>query len=507
MAKAAASVNKSRKYRLSYVPSVTLERFHASNAFNRLIIGPRGSGKSTGCSIECFRRGNEQVAFNDLRRTRWAIVRNTYRELEDTTIKTWLNLFPEEYFGKVNWSDMTQMIRYKDVEMEILFRSLDKPKDVAKLLSMELTGAWVNEVREMPKSIVDGLSDCVGRFPRVAEGGCTWRGVIMDTNPPDDDHWIYNLAEIDYDVLDPAQWSVFKQPGGLLEVNGKFVPNPDAENLANLEPNYYMNRISGKNKDHIRVYYCSQYGMVMDGKPVIPEYVDAMHCTDTPIDPVIALPIAVGVDFGLTPAAIFEQRLPNGRIVWIDELVTEDMGMTRFGILLREYLMEHYRNWLPTSENDMTAGITITGDPAGMQRAQTDESTPFQILNAALEPIGLSAEPAYTNDFTIRREAIAHPLERIIDGKPGLMISPKCKITRKGLKGGYAYRRVQVSGQERFRDTPDKNRYSHPVEAGGYGMLSLGAGEVIITPGQTSQVKRRSVTAIMDSMSLPSGGR
>lgn len=447
-----------------YTAEPTLAKFHASNAFYRGILGPVGSGKSTGCSMEIMRRAQEQKPGPDgKRRTRWVIIRNTYRELSDTTVKTWLDWFPEEYFGKMNRGDMVHHIRFDDVDLEVLFRALDRPGDVKKVLSLEITGAWVNEAREVPKSIIDAIGDRVGRYPSIRDGGCTWSGVMMDTNPPDDDHWWYRLAEEEK----PTGWEFFRQPGGIIERDGKFIPNPNAENLQNLEPDYYTKRLAGKSKDYIRVYYCAQYGFVQDGKPVIPEYVDNIHCADEILKPVPGLPIYIGIDFGLTPAAIFAQRLVNGRWIWFDELVTEDMGCVRFADLLGPKIRGEYQGF----------DFEIFGDPAGEQRAQTDEQTPFQILQAK----GIPAEPAPTNDFTVRRESIAVPLSRMIDGKPGLIISPKCKITRKALAGGYCYKRIQVAGDERYHDKPDKNKYSHPVEAGGYAMVGAGEGEAIIS--------------------------
>ena len=51
-----------------------------------------------------------------------------------------------------------------------------------------------------------------------------------------------------------------------------------------------------------------------------------------------------------------------------------------------------------------TAGeINIFGDPSGDFRAQTDESTPFQVLRGA----GLVARPAPSNDVSLRLEAEA----------------------------------------------------------------------------------------------------
>ena len=100
--------------------------------------------------VEIFRRACEQAPQQDgIRRTRFAIVRSTYRELQDTTLKTWLDWFPEDLGqSRLNRSEMTHLLRFNDVECEVMFRALDRPDDVKKLLSLELTGAWINEARE-----------------------------------------------------------------------------------------------------------------------------------------------------------------------------------------------------------------------------------------------------------------------------------------------------------------------------------------------------------------------
>jgi hypothetical protein len=186
------------------------------------------------------------------------------------------------------------------------------------------------------------------------------------------------------------------------------------------------------------------------------------------------IPIRIGLDFGLTPAASFGQRLPNGRWIWFHELPTEDMGIKRYAALLIREIQEKF----PGFEFE-----TIWGDPAGEQRAQTDETTPFEILNAEFERAGLAlkALPAPTNDATIRRESLGNVLSRIIDGKPGLMISPTMKIMRKGLNGGYCFKRMKVLGDERFYDSPEKNKYSHIVESGEYMLVGAGEGVELVT--------------------------
>jgi len=174
------------------------------------------------------------------------------------------------------------------------------------------------------------------------------------------------------------------------------------------------------------------------------------------------LPIHVGLDFGLTPAAAIGQRLNNGRWVVLHEIVTEDMGLERFGNELLAQLNAKYPK----------AQILVWGDPAGMQRDAIYEVTAFDYLRT----LGLRAQPTASNNFKVRREGAAAPMQRLINGKPGLIIDTSCKRLRKSLAGGYHFKRISVgAGQERFKDSPNKNEHSHIGDAFGY--LMLGGGE------------------------------
>ncbi len=408
-------------------------------------MGPIGSGKSTACCAEILRRAQAQKPGRDgKRRTRWAIIRNTFPELRTTTIKTWHGICPKELGRWVDQGPPTHHVKFADVELEVLFIALDSSDDVRKLLSLELTGAWINEAREIPKAVLDGLTGRVGRFPRMDEGGPTWHGVLMDTNPPDSDHWWYKLAEEDR----LAEFSFFRQPSGL---------SPDAENLANLPRGYYERACLGKTDDWIKVYVRADYGFVMDGRPVYPEYSDGIHCAQAPIVPAPGL-VTVGLDFGLTPAGTFHQRDPRGRILVFHELVATRMGATNFAAELARETAK-----FPQCQ------FEFVGDPAGEQGAQTDEKTVFQVLAAN----GIHARPANTNDFALRRDAVGNAMGRLIDGKPGYLISPTCMKLRKACAGGYQLKRVQVSG-DRFRDKPDKDEHSHVAESSQYACIGMG---------------------------------
>ena len=79
--------------------------------------------------------------------------------LRTTTLKTWLELMPEHVWGPVKYSPpITHHIKLPPrdgaagIDCEVIFLALDDPKDAAEAkLSLELTGAWVNECRSFPR--------------------------------------------------------------------------------------------------------------------------------------------------------------------------------------------------------------------------------------------------------------------------------------------------------------------------------------------------------------------
>jgi hypothetical protein len=177
------------------------------------------------------------------------------------------------------------------------------------------------------------------------------------------------------------------------------------------------------------------------------------------------------MDFGLTPAAAFLQQQANGRWHGIDELVCFDLGASRFADALKRKVSE-IRTMIPKGDS---LEFVFRGDPSGESRSATDEETYFSVLRAN----GIPALPASTNDPTIRRDAITRPLTRMIDGGPGILLSPKMKMFRKALKGAWCYRRVKVSGSDRFKDEADKNEFSHIGEAGEYAIMDAGDHAVV----------------------------
>lgn len=422
--------------RYSYDAVPTLRSFANDDTFFRAIIGPVGSGKSAGSTIEIVRRAMAQKPSPDGKKhTRWVVIRNTFPQLKDTTIPTFFQWLPPHLFGKFNQTHHNYVIEgLPGCQVEVMFRAMDKPDDVANLLSLEVTGAWMNEMRELPWAIVDALQTRIGRWPPMRDGGPTWFGMWGDTNPPDTDSKFYKFFE--ETKLDPDFAKLFKQPSGLA-VNAENIPNlPGGRG-------YYERLCQGKSQEWINVYVKAEYGFVSDNKPIYPEYSDALHLK--PLNPVPGRPIIRGWDVGFGGGCVLTQMLPDGRWLVFDELEPDGVGIDRF----TDKVLEH-------CAMSFERGVVFEdyGDPAGQSRAQTDERSCFEIMRSK----GINVEPGEQTPI-IRLESVRKPMRSIVNGEAQFVLHPRCRRLRKGFMGGYHYRRMQTSG-ERYTDKPNKNEYA-----------------------------------------------
>ena len=102
---------------------------------------------------------------------------------------------------------------------------------------------------------------------------------------------------------------------------------------------------------------------------------------------------------------------------------------------------------------------------------------------------GLIIHPAYSNTLDSRHGAVNRLLiGSPIDGKGRYQLNPRCKILHKGFLGEYRLERVQVTGQERFKDEPAKNKASHVHDALQY--AAMGTERGLEEFGRTSRPSR-----------------
>lgn len=426
---------------LRFVTPPTVGEFMLDNAFVRLIMGPVGSGKSAGCFMELLRRARLQAPNKDgVRQTRMAIIRNTLQQLRQTCladIQLWLDPI-------INYrvTDQTIQVRFPlpdgtRVESDWMLIPLDTPQDQQRLLSLNLTGAWVSEFREIKPSLIDALSGRLGRFPSKAVAKPTWFGIVAESNPPDEDSEWYVKLENEL----PSAWSFFKQPGGL---------TPEAENVENLPvlpdgTTYYENLAQNNNEDWVDIHVHANYGKSLSGQAVFrASFKPSFHIVDheSIIVPDSAL-IMIGQDFGRTPASLLSMIDPRGRLVIFDELISEDMGIEQFAqTKLRPLLYDKY------SFNR----VVMVGDPKGRDKTQVGELSPFDVLKG----LGFEIHPAPTNSIEPRLLAVEQYLLQQSDGGPMLMISDACTNLTTAMKSLYRYKR-KLTGT--LDDKPEK---SHP---------------------------------------------
>lgn len=464
-----------------YIPSPTGHIAHMDDAFVRVIMGPYGSGKSTWAVSEIVRRSCQMPVWADgnRRRSRWAIVRNTSGELQSTTLQTWLAWFGE--LGDITKRQkpiLTYEYTFNDgyglVELELLFIALDREEDVRKIKSLELTGCYINELSEVPQAALAHMKGRVNRYPSHAFCKIPyWSGIIADTNPPDEDHWIYK----NFEEKQIESNRLFKQPPGLIKNDGVWITNPHADNIANLSHDYYEKLAEGQTQEFINVFCLGKYGTVGFGKLVFTDFNSDLHAVDN-LEAIQGEPLYLGWDFGLTPACVVVQLSPRGRLMVLKEYIGIGIGIRNFAeSIVIPGLMRDF----PYCK----VGKSV-GDPSGSNRDQIMEE---MSCLGELNSLGIPTIGARTNKIDPRLGAIRYFLNKMIDGKPAFVIDKrKCPVLYKGFIKEYVYKRVAIAGEERYKDEPDKNMASHPMDGLGYDCLELASDHIMQEKTQNNSV-------------------
>jgi len=453
-------------------PSKTVNNYIQDFSFFTLVIGAIGSGKTLGSIMKWYYLAHlQEPDKTGWRRTRTAVIRNTAVELKDTTIKSFTEWFGDDL--KMNWGNLTAV--YEDEEdkvyAEILFRALDKPQDMKKLLSLEITYAYLNECRELPPEALYNVTSRLGRYPSPIMGvKATHPQAWSDSNAFDQEHWLYKLMFENK----PSNHKLFLQPPAILE-DGTI--NPEAENLENLPDEYYGEFMNGKPQDWIDVMAKVKFIPLQTGKPVYPEYNDRLHCIDENKvrPPSRSIGLTCGGENGRTSAVLFGQVDGLGRLVIFNEICSDDVGAAEFGEHVKKKMQSEYGGYKHM----------IWLDPAAGSRGQVTDHTQLKVWNN----LGLSCKLCPTNKPDIVIEATKKMLNTLIQGVPALVISSKCKTLRKALNGGYQFKRVNISG-ERYAEKPDKNKYSHVADALAYLINGMGAGRELMTSSKFRELAK-----------------
>lgn len=182
-----------------------------------------------------------------------------------------------------------------------------------------------------------------------------------------------------------------------------------------------------------------------------PEFNYNLHVSQEQLKPMEGRPLIRGWDYGLTPATCIGQVTAKGQLLILSELQSFDCGMLAHGRAVQSEMTTYFPHY----------DCTDVGDPAGNQRAQSDEKTANQLL---FDTYGIHVEPGELSQ-TGRSEAIRYYLTTLTpDGKPLLLLDPRCQMLIEAFTGGY-HRKVVAN---RVLDEPEKNEYSHLMDCLAY---------------------------------------
>jgi hypothetical protein len=392
------------------------------------------------------------------------IVRNTAPQLNDTTIKSWNYWFKDGQAGKWKATTKDFILKYGDVECEVLFRPLDTADDVQRVLSLEVTFAILDEFVQIPQAIVEALSARCGRYPPAIEGGATNWGMWGASNPGMETDWWYPMLE-DHEELPegtdpPANWTYFRQPSGFAE---------NAENTENLPGgrDYYVNLAKGKTKHWVKQFIEVVWGYSMQGNPVFPMFNPDLHLAKTPIRPLVGVPIVVGYDPGLagSAAVLMQPDEHHGRILVLDEICLKDYATDRF---ISEKLKPLLRARYPGFE------IVVAPDPASANRSPGKSgSSVVEEFKKAKLAIKMDTD----NTIESRLQPAQHYMMRLTAVGPALLLDPKVVRLKRALVGGYRYALIKNSVSGEVKEAPEKNGHSHVADAFTYGCRLIRKGE------------------------------
>jgi len=456
---------------IEYTAPPTIAAFAKSRAYGRIIAGPVGSGKTTGCVMECLRRSMEQSKADDgFRYTRFAFVRQTLKQLKDTVLKDIQNWLVG--LGEWKVSENTYYLEFADVKSEWLFIPLEEAADQARLLSSQLTGCWINEAIECNFDILAPISGRIGRYPSGNRGAPTWYGIISDTNMPTEmSDWHRFMIE------PPPNWQVFIQPGGMAadaENLNWVYQTEETKNLPVDHParlaqgrRYYENFLEMYGNEHpwVKRYVDAEYGEDPAGEAVFrATFNSKFHVVDETLV-IPGYPILVGQDFGRNPWSIICQLDHLGRL-----LVHEEVPGTNIG--LEKHVEQHLRPKLYNNKYIGNRSI-IVGDPAGAAKGTIAEETSFD----ALKRLGFSAFPAPSNDIDVRLRAVEALLGKQVNGGPAICFSRQgCPWLIRAMSGGYRFQKIKQGGA--LRAIPDKTQkegFDHVADALQYACLTVHA--------------------------------
>lgn len=449
-----------------------------------LLKGPPGSAKTSNFIFKALAGTLMQNPYPDgVRRARLWLLAIDYRRLWGNFIPSVFEWIPQHdpengvvwvgaRGGPAQQTITMQDPRGQQAVLEVLYEAVgDDWSDEALealVAGKQTTWVWFNEWQNFPEVAWSKVGPRVGRFPRRADAIPVAPGMWGDLNAGIVESWQHKLWTSG--KFKPGV-HLFDQPGAFdKDASGKRI----AENLHNLPEGYYEQMMLTMPEHEIERKIHNRWGRRLDGEPVF-NFDDRALVAQLPLQPDYRRPLLYGVDAGLDPAIVFGQRMADGQLRRLQEVVAirHGVGPKRFGEAVRA-MLESAR-FAPFFQAKNVRGY---GDPAAFHGNDKEDPDDAHWMDRFAQAAGLTGEmrprPAPTNLPTPRQQAVRDTLA-VEEGVPRGLFDPEGVPTlRRAYNGGYRFRKLKVVGTERYDPEPDKNEYSHVADADQYLALMEG---------------------------------
>lgn len=439
-----------------------------------LINGPVGSGKTTASikrALLSATRMRPDPA-TGLRRYVLGIWRHKYDALWKGTIPSWQRMLdPAKGIGE--WVGASpraaeHRITFRDafgeVQLIARFMAFGDAMSAEDLKSIEFTDCYLNEADTIDEEAVEVLLQRVGRDPPEELAQRPGR-IFGDCNAPSINSWVYR----DFFSVRKPGYRLFRQPGGR---------EAGAENLGAVGRGYYdrLARLNAHRPWKVRADVDNQPGYQRDADVVFDKFDDGRMVSPERLDPEPLLPILVGIDGGLTMAAVYGQEAPDGQFRILAEISPDRADERALATAMLALEASRFRG----------AEFYTVCDPAMDAGADTDIGSQRARL---AKHLGRSVHLARSNDVLTRHDAVKALMERnVTGGRPGLYVSgPDCPVLREGFNQGYVWH-VMPGSKER-KNVKD-GRHTHAQDGLQYIAMESGRAHARQLQRQLQQERR-----------------
>ncbi len=370
----------------------------------------------------------------------WAIIRDTWENLRDTTLKEFLKWFPDGVAGDFVKNTKTWTWKCEGMRGDVVFIGMDVQQDATKLQSRELAGFCIDE--PAPAAVQGGVSEFIfdTAMTRLRQPGMKWYGAKLAENNPDESHWTHRR------FVAPGYNGDSKVEIPKMQTHGfSFFQTARPENLDNLPPGYYENmklRYDRAGRPDLAARFAEgEFGFQQPGEPVTPEFNRRIHVKSSL--PVLDAPVVLCWDFGHNPTCLISQISPMSNWLFPEAWVGEGIGT-----------LELIRDVIAGRLEDRFKGLPLshTGDPAGGQRS--DASIEISAVKVIKDQLGGRWRPG-PKDWHARRDPAKRVLGLLRNGTGLVQIDEElAKPLWHALRGGWHY---QIHSTGLVSDKPKKD--------------------------------------------------